>query len=50
MTALNRQDIARSGKRLEYFTIVWNSLDGLVVVVADLQAASLWSALELTLL
>jgi hypothetical protein len=34
MTALVRQDIARRGKRLEYFAIAWNSLDGLVAVVA----------------
>jgi hypothetical protein len=41
MTALNRQDIARRGKRLEYFTIAWNSLDGLVAVVAGALAGSI---------
>jgi divalent metal cation (Fe/Co/Zn/Cd) transporter len=31
---LERQAIARRGKRLEYFTIAWNSLEGLVAVIA----------------
>ena len=32
--ALNRQSVAEHGQRLEYFTIVWNSLEGLVAVAA----------------
>jgi divalent metal cation (Fe/Co/Zn/Cd) transporter len=40
-TALNRQQIANRGKRLEYFTIAWNSLEGLVGVVAGALAGSI---------
>jgi len=36
-----RQTIAQRGKRLEYFTIVWNSLEGLVGVLAGLVAGSI---------
>ena len=32
--ALDRQAVARRGKQLEYFTIAWNSMEGLVAVVA----------------
>jgi divalent metal cation (Fe/Co/Zn/Cd) transporter len=39
--ALNRQAIVERGKRLEYFTIAWNSLEGLVAVVAGAIAASI---------
>jgi divalent metal cation (Fe/Co/Zn/Cd) transporter len=39
--ALNRPAIARRGKRLEYFTIAWNTLEGLVAVVAGLMAGSI---------
>jgi divalent metal cation (Fe/Co/Zn/Cd) transporter len=39
--ALNRPAIARRGKRLEYFTIAWNTLEGLVAVVAGLIAGSI---------
>lgn len=39
--APNRQAIAERGKRLEYFTIVWNSLEGLVAVVAGSIAGSI---------
>jgi len=38
--ALVRQAIARRGKRLEYFTIAWNSFEGLVAVVAGAIAGS----------
>ena len=38
---LDRQEIADRGKRLEYFTIVWNSLEGLVAVVAGGFAGSI---------
>ena len=46
---MSRQAIARRGKRLEYFTIAWNSLEGLVAVVAGAFAGSisLWWASEL---
>lgn len=36
----DRQAMARRGKRLEYFTIAWNSLEGLVAVVAGIIAGS----------
>ncbi len=39
--ALNRQAIAQRGKRLEYFTIAWNSLEGLVAVIAGAIAGSI---------
>jgi divalent metal cation (Fe/Co/Zn/Cd) transporter len=39
--ALNRQAIAERGKRLEYFTIAWNSLEGLVAVIAGAFAGSI---------
>jgi len=39
--ALVRQAIARRGKRLEYFTIAWNSLEGLVAVIAGAIAGSI---------
>jgi divalent metal cation (Fe/Co/Zn/Cd) transporter len=37
----NRPTIAQRGKRLEYFTIAWNTLEGLVAVVAGLMAGSI---------
>jgi divalent metal cation (Fe/Co/Zn/Cd) transporter len=39
--ALERQAVAERGKRLEYFTIGWNTLEGLVAVVAGLMAGSI---------
>jgi divalent metal cation (Fe/Co/Zn/Cd) transporter len=39
--ALNRQAVAERGKRMEYFTIGWNSLEGLVAVVAGARAGSI---------
>src|SRR5947199_10702964 len=33
-TVLDRQGLAQRGKRLEYFTIGWNTLEGVVAVVA----------------
>src|SRR5229473_364447 len=39
--ALNRQAVAQRGKRLEYFTIGWNSLEGLVAVIAGGLAGSI---------
>ncbi|MCU1332086.1 MAG: hypothetical protein JWM08_1078 [Candidatus Angelobacter sp.] len=38
---LDRREIADRGKRLEYFTIVWNTLEGLVAVVAGGLAGSI---------
>src|SRR5262245_29711195 len=39
--ALDRRAIAERGKRLEYFTIAWNSLEGLVAIAAGLAAGSI---------
>src|SRR6476469_4741549 len=39
--ALDRQAVIRRGKHLEYFTIVWNSVEGLVAVVAGALAGSI---------
>jgi divalent metal cation (Fe/Co/Zn/Cd) transporter len=36
-----RQTIAHRGKRLEYFTISWNSLEGLIAVAAGVLAGSI---------
>lgn len=38
---MDRQHIARRGRQLEYFTIAWNSLEGLVAVVAGASAGSI---------
>ena len=38
--AIGRESLARRGKRLEYFTIVWNSLEGLVGIFAGVLAGS----------
>jgi len=38
---LSRPQVAARGKRLEYFTIVWNSLEGLVAIVAGAFAGSI---------
>src|SRR5947199_7857823 len=39
--ALVRRLIAQRGKRLEYFTIAWNTLEGLVAVIAGAMAGSI---------
>jgi divalent metal cation (Fe/Co/Zn/Cd) transporter len=36
-----RQAIAHRGRRLEYFTIAWNSLEGLIAVGAGIVAGSI---------
>jgi divalent metal cation (Fe/Co/Zn/Cd) transporter len=36
-----RQALAHRGRRLEYFTIVWNSLEGLMAVAAGIVAGSI---------
>jgi len=38
---LDRSPIARRGRRLEYFTIAWNSLEGLIAVGAGALAGSI---------
>jgi len=40
-TVLKRTAIVRRGRKLEYFTIAWNSLEGLVAVVAGAVAGSI---------
>jgi divalent metal cation (Fe/Co/Zn/Cd) transporter len=40
-TVLDRQGLAQRGKRLEYFTIGWNTLEGLVAVIAGALAGSI---------
>ncbi len=40
---LERTAIARRGRRLEYFTIAWNVLEGLIAVVAGAIAGSISS-------
>ncbi|MBZ5687030.1 MAG: hypothetical protein LAP86_18565 [Acidobacteriia bacterium] len=37
----SRKGVALRGKRLEYFTIAWNSLEGLIALVAGLLAGSI---------
>ena len=39
--ATTRKTLAQRGKRLEYFTIAWNSLEGLVAVIAGCIAGSI---------
>ena len=38
---LNRAQLVSKGRRLEYFTIGYNSLEGMVAVVAGLMAGSI---------
>jgi divalent metal cation (Fe/Co/Zn/Cd) transporter len=40
-SVFDRQGVAQRGKRLEYFTIGWNILEGLVAVVAGALAGSI---------
>jgi len=39
--AATRTIVAQRGKRLEYFTIAWNSLEGLVAVIAGAISGSI---------
>ena len=36
-----RHSLARRGKRLEYFTIGWNTLEGIIAVIAGALAGSI---------
>lgn len=38
---IGRQEIARRGRRLEYFTVAWNTVEGLIGVGAGLLAGSI---------
>src|SRR6202045_3899319 len=38
---LNRTTILHRGRRLEYFTIVWNAIEGLVAVITGVIAGSI---------
>jgi len=40
-SALNRKTLVRRGKKLEYFTVVWNSLEGMAAVLAGISAGSI---------
>jgi divalent metal cation (Fe/Co/Zn/Cd) transporter len=37
---LDRQSLARRGRKLEYFTIAWNSIEGIIAVAAGIIAGS----------
>jgi divalent metal cation (Fe/Co/Zn/Cd) transporter len=39
--ALGREAMVQRGRRLEYFTVAWNSLEGIVAVLAGLVAGSI---------
>ena len=41
IATLNRRDLVRRGQRLEYFTVVYNTLEGLVSIVAGAIAGSI---------
>jgi divalent metal cation (Fe/Co/Zn/Cd) transporter len=38
---LERTTVVRHGRRLEYFTIAWNALEGLVAIIAGVVAGSI---------
>jgi divalent metal cation (Fe/Co/Zn/Cd) transporter len=39
-TTMDRRDLVRRGRRLEYFTIAWNSVEALVSIAAGMAAGS----------
>src|SRR5438046_5046487 len=41
IAVVDRTTLVRHGRRLEYFTIVWNAIEGLVAVVTGLMAGSI---------
>jgi divalent metal cation (Fe/Co/Zn/Cd) transporter len=38
---IDRQALAQRGKRLEYFTLAWNTLEGIIAVIAGAMAGSI---------
>ncbi len=38
---MERTEVVRRGRRLEYFTVTWNALEGLVGVIAGALAGSI---------
>ena len=38
---MERTEVVRRGRRLEYFTVIWNALEGLVGVIAGSLAGSI---------
>jgi divalent metal cation (Fe/Co/Zn/Cd) transporter len=40
-TVISRRVVSEQGRRLEYFTIAWNSLEGLVAIIAGAIAGSI---------
>lgn len=40
-TVISRRVVSQQGRRLEYFTIAWNSLEGLVAIIAGAIAGSI---------
>src|ERR1700726_263646 len=41
IAVLDRAESIRHGRRVEYFTIIWNTVEGLVAVIAGLIAGSI---------
>src|SRR5437016_14328695 len=41
IAVLERMAVVRRGRRLEYFTIAWNSLEGLIALTAGVIAGSI---------
>ena len=41
IAVLDRKTLVRHGRRLEYFTIVWNTVEGLIAVATGLIAGSI---------
>jgi len=41
IAVLDRRESVRQGRRLEYFTIAWNTVEGLIAVVAGVVAGSI---------
>jgi len=39
----NRQDLVRRGQRLEYFTVAYNSVEGLISIIAGIVAGSVFT-------
>ena len=41
LEVVDRAGLVRRGRRLEYFTVAYNSLEGLIAIVAGLMAGSI---------